>query len=66
MNARVMLTVSIHLQDKLVNEQSETVMHIARSSQSISKIYLKLDDRRAGVKEMNADLFVKHQLKKQK
>ena len=66
MNARVMLTVSIHLQDKLVNGQSETVMHIARSSQSISKIYLKLDDRRAGVKEMNADLFVKRQLKKQK
>ena len=66
MNAGVMLTVNIHLQDKLVNGQSETVMHIVRSSQSISKIYLKLDDRRAGVKVMNADLFVKRQLKKQK
>ena len=61
-----MLTVNIHLQDKLVNGQSENVMHIVRSSQSISKIYLKLDDRRAGVKVMNADLFVKRQLKKQK
>ena len=66
MNARVKLTVNIHLKDKLVNEQSETVMHIGRSSQSISRIYLKLDDRRAGVKAMNADLFVKRHLKKQK
>ena len=39
--ARVMLTVNIDLQDRLVNGQLETVMHITGNSQGISKIYLK-------------------------
>ena len=32
-------------------------MHIARNSRGISKIYLKFDDTRAGVKAMNADII---------
>ena len=58
-NARVTLTVNIDLQDRLVNGQLETVMHIEWNSQGISKIYLKFDDTRAGVKAMNADIFEK-------
>ena len=54
-----MLTVNIDSQDRLVNGQLGTAMNIARNSQSISKIYLKLDDTRAGVKVMNADIFRK-------
>ena len=34
-------------------------MYIAGNSQDISKIYLKFDDTRAGVKAMNADIFGK-------
>ena len=32
-------------------------MHIEGNSQGISKIYLKFDDTRAGLKAMNADIF---------
>ena len=58
-NARVMLTVNIDLQDRLVNGQLGTVMHITGNSQGISKIYFKFDDTRAGVKAMHADVFGK-------
>ena len=34
-------------------------MYIAANSQGISKIYLKFDDTRAGVKARNADIFGK-------
>ena len=34
-------------------------MYIEGNSQGISKIYLKFDDTRAGVKVMNADIFGK-------
>ena len=54
-----MLTVNIGFQDRLVNGQLGNVMYIAGNSQDISKIYLKLDDTRAGVKAMNADIFGK-------
>ena len=59
MNARIMLTVNIGLQSELVNEQLGAVMHTAKNSRDISKIYLKLDDTRGGVKAMNADIFGK-------
>ena len=56
-NARVMLTVNIDFHDRLVNGQLGTEMHIEGNSQGISKIYLKFDDTRAGLKAMNADIF---------
>ena len=59
MNARVMLTVNIGFQSELVNEQLGAVMHTAKNSRDISKIYLKLDDTRGGVKAMNANIFGK-------
>ena len=59
MNARVMLIVNIDLQERIVNGQLGTVMHIASNLQGISKIYLKFDDTRAGVKAMNADILGK-------
>ena len=48
---------NIDLQDGLVNGQLGTVMHIARNSRGILKIYLKFDDTRAGVKAMNVDII---------
>ena len=65
-----MLTVNIDLQDRLVNGQLGTVMHITGNSQGISEIYLKFDDIRAGVKAMHADNLESRiqrcQLKKQR
>ena len=57
-----MLAVNIDFQDKLVNGQLGTVMHIEGNSQGISKIYLKFDDTRDGVKAMNADIIRKQNL----
>ena len=58
-NARDMLTVNIDLQYRLVNGQLGTIIDITGNSQGISKIYLKFDDTRAGVKAFNADIFGK-------
>ena len=43
-NARVMLTVNIDLQDRLVNGRLGKIMHIARNSQDISKINLGIQE----------------------
>ena len=50
LNARVMLTVNVDLQDRLVNGQLGTVKHIVLNSQNnVSKIYIKFDDCKAGL-----------------
>ena len=54
-----MLTANIDLQDRLGNGLIETVMHITRNSQGISKIYLKFSDARGRIKAMIADIFGK-------
>ena len=63
LNARVILTVNIDLQDRLVNGQLGTVKYIVLSSQNnVSKIYIKLDDCKAGLKKMNNDNFARQHL----
>ena len=54
-----MLTINIDLQGRLVNGPLGIVMHIARNSKGILKIYLKSGDAIAGIKAMNADTFGK-------
>ena len=45
-NARIMLTINVDLQDRLINSQLGTVKHIAINDQcNISKIYIKSDDK---------------------
>ena len=53
------LTVNIDLQDRLVNGQLGTVIHIARNSQDIPKKCLRFGDTRAEIKTVNADIFGK-------
>ena len=63
LNARVILTVNIELQDTLVNGQLGTVKCIRTDSEkNVSKIYIKLDDCKAGLKSMNSDAFRKQHL----
>ena len=55
-NARIMLTINVDLQDRLINSQLGTVKHIALNDQcNISKIYIKFDDNKAGLKRISMD-----------
>ena len=64
LNARVILTVNIDLPDRLVDGQLGTVYKCIRtdSERNVSKIYIKIDDSKAGLKSMNSYAFVKQQL----
>ena len=58
LNARLMLTVNIDLQDRLVNGKLGTVKCIRTDSErKISKIYIRFDDSKAGLKRMKSDAF---------
>ena len=55
-----MLTVNINLQDKLANCQLGTSKHISIDTKSnVTKIYIKFDDSKAGLKKKNTDAFAK-------
>ena len=59
-NAQVMLTVNIELQDRLINGQLGTVKHISKDRNgNVAKIYVQFDDPRAGLKIMSTDAFAK-------
>ena len=52
-NVRVMLTMNVDLQDRLIDGQSGTVNHIEINDQhNISKVYIKFDDNKAGLKRI--------------
>ena len=56
LNARVMLTMNVDLQDRLINGQLGAVKHIAINDQrNIFKIYIKFDDNKAGSKRISMD-----------
>ena len=51
------------MQDRLVNGQMGTVNYIVLNSQNnVSKIYVKFDDCKAGLKKMNTDNFARQHL----
>ena len=53
-NVRVMLTMNVDLQDRLIDGQSGTVKHIEINDQhNISKVYIKFDDNKAGLKRIS-------------
>ena len=53
--ARVMITKNIDLKDRLINGQIGTIMQFKFKNDDLVKIYIKLDDERAGVKALNSD-----------
>ena len=58
-----MLAVNVDLQDRLVNGQLVTVKHIVLNSQNnVSKIYIKFDDCKVGLKKINNDNFERQYL----
>ena len=56
-----MLTINIDLQDRLLNGQLGTVKHhiVLNSQNNVSKIIIKFDDCKAGLKKMNTDNFAR-------
>ena len=55
-----MLTVNIDLQDRLINGQIGTIKYISKGrTNNITKIYVKFDDAKAGLKKMSTDFFAK-------
>ena len=57
MNAQVTLIVNIDLQDRLVNGQLGTNKHISIDTKgNVTKIYIKLDDSKAGLKKIKMPL----------
>ena len=60
LNARVMLTVNIDLQDRLVNGQLGTIKHISTDKQgNVAKIYIKFDGSITGAKKSKFRSFGK-------
>ena len=58
-----MLTVNVDLQDRIVNGQLGTVKHIVLNSQNnVSKIYIKFDDCKVGLKKINIDNVARQHL----
>ena len=57
LNARVMLTANIDILDRLINGLLGTVKHIASHNGNVKKIYLKLDDSKAGLHAMSGDVL---------
>ena len=63
LNARLMLTVNIDFEDSLVNGQLGSLKCIRTDSErNVSKIYIKFDDSKPGLKSMNSDAFGKQHL----
>ena len=51
-NARVMLTANIKIEDRLINGQMETVKHIEIKENEVRTIYLELDDNKLDKSEL--------------
>ena len=51
--ARVMITANLDIPDRLINGQLGIVKHVKFEHGKVTTIYLKLDDHKAGLKEIN-------------
>ena len=59
-NARIMLTTNINIEDRLINGQMGTVKHIEIRDTEVQTIYLELDDKCAGQLRMSvSDIIAK-------
>ena len=62
-NARVLLTVNVDLEDRLVDGQLVTVKHFQKNqNRNVSKIYVAFDDCESGLKSISKDAFANRNL----
>ena len=57
--ARIMLTVNIDIEDRLINGQVGEVSYIEMSCNKVKKVYVKFDDCRAGRKRMSLNVLAR-------
>ena len=58
LNAKVMITVNIDVEDKLCNGQIGTIRHIKYDNNgNVQKIYLQMEDPEVGLKAMHTDNY---------
>ena len=50
--AKIMLTINIDIQDRLINDQTGSISHIEFAQDSICKIFVKISDELADLKSM--------------
>ena len=63
LNAQVMLTGNIDLQDRLVNDQLGTIKYISNDTKgNVTKIYVKFHDSKAGLKKKKKICLCKNAL----
>ena len=61
LNAKVMLTTNINVEDKLCNGQIGVIRHIKYDSANTpQKIYLQMEDKGIGIKTMQTDSFARN------
>ena len=52
--AKVMLTVNIDIQDRLINDQTGNIRHIEFAQSTVYEICIKFSDEKAGLKTMRS------------
>ena len=52
--AKVMLTVNLDIQDRLINGRTENISHTEFPQGSVGKVYVKFSDKQAGLKAMRS------------
>ena len=55
--AKVILTVNIDIQDRLINGQTGIIKHIDFAQGSTHKVYIKFSDEQAGSETMRSSYF---------
>ena len=53
-DVKVMLTVNIGIQDRLINGQTGIIRHTEFAQGSVRKVYVKFSDEKAGSKAMRS------------
>lgn len=64
-NARVILTVNVELENRRVIGQLDTIKHLLKDSNNSVKIYAVFGDCQAGLKSMSKDAFASQNLRVQ-
>ena len=52
--AKVMLTVNLDIQDRLINDQTGNIRHIEFAQSTVYEICIKFSDEKAGLKAMRS------------
>lgn len=55
--ARVMLVTNIDIEDRLINGQLGTIIHIVLRNERVEVVYVKFDDEKAGLKLQKKDQY---------